>query len=177
MLSGSKKEYRKARVIMQSITRLRISTKITILYAAILMVVLILSSVVTGLGVYFSFYHQAEVEIEMSMQHLVEDFSSGRAQNPAFWRKSPVMPGVVLRVTDLTGQMVYQNDDHYPSIETIEANEIGNPPFWADQNMKVSELRNFSIYHAKMTLDYQGQIYQVHLKLMDSSSRSKSWSP
>lgn len=147
---------------MQSITRLRISTKITILYAAILMVVLILSSVVTGLGVYFSFYHQAEVEIGMSMQHLVEDFSSGRAQNPAFWRKSPVMPGVVLRVTDLTGQMVYQNDDHYPSIETIEANEIGNPPFWADQNMKVSELRNFSIYHAKMTLDYQGQIYQVH---------------
>ena len=147
---------------MQSITRLRISTKITILYAAILMVVLILSSVVTGLGVYFSFYHQAEVEIEMSMQHLVEDFSSGRAQNPAFWRKSPVMPGVVLRVTDLTGQMVYQNDDHYPSIETIEANEMGNPPFWADQNMKVSELRNFSIYHAKMTLDYQGQIYQVH---------------
>ena len=50
---------------MQSITRLRISTKITILYAAILMVVLILSSVVTGLGVYFSFYHQAEVEIEI----------------------------------------------------------------------------------------------------------------
>ncbi len=150
------------RVYLHSALQLRISTKITVLYAAILMVVLILSSVVTGLGVYFSFYHQAEVEIEMSMRHMLEDFDSGRMRNPAFWRKSPVMPGVVLRVTDLTGQLIYQNDDHYPSLEEIEANEIGDPPFWANQDMRVSELHNFSIYHAKATLDYQGQIYQLH---------------
>ena len=162
MLSGIRKECRKGKVIMKSVLRMRISTKITVLYAAILMVVLILSSVVTGLGVFFSFYHQAEVEIEMSMSHMLEDFGRGRMQNPAFWRKSPVMPGVVLRVTDITGQLIYQNDDHYPSIEVIEANEIGDPPFWADQNMRVSELQNFSIYHAKVTVDYQGQIYQLH---------------
>ena len=162
MLSEIRKQYRRGKVILQSVLQLRISTKITVLYAAILMVVLILSSVVTGLGVFFSFYHQAEVEIAMSMQHMLEDFESGRMQNPAFWRKSPVMPGVVLRITDITGQLIYQNDDHYPSIELIEANEIGDPPFWADQKMRVSELRNFSIYHAKVAVDYQGQIYQLH---------------
>lgn len=162
MLSGIRRQFRRGRVIIRAALRMRISTKITFLYATILMVVLILSSVVTGLGVFFSFYHQAEVEIEMSMQHMLEDFQSGRMQNPAFWRKSPVMPGVVLRITDIAGQMVYQNDDHYPSIEIIEANEIGDPPFWADQNMRVAELKNFSIYHAKATVDYQGQIYQLH---------------
>ena len=162
MLSGIRKEWRRAKVILQAALRMRISTKITVLYAAILMVVLILSSVVTGLGVFFSFYHQAEVEIEMSMQHMIEAFASGRMQNPAYWQKSPVMPGVVLRITDITGQMVYQNDDHYPSIEVIEAHEIGDPPFWADQNMRVSEFRNFSIYHAKAVVEYQEQIYQLH---------------
>ena len=162
MLSGIRKEWRRAKVILQAALRMRISTKITVLYAAILMVVLILSSVVTGLGVFFSFYHQAEVEIEMSMQHMIEAFASGRMQNPAYWQKSPVMPGVVLRITDITGQMVYQNDDHYPSIEVIEAHEIGDPPFWADQNMRVSEFRNFSIYHAKALVEYQEQIYQLH---------------
>ena len=147
---------------MRSALRMRISTKITVLYAVILMVVLILSSVATGLGVFFSFYHQAEVEIQMSMQHMVEDFQSGKMQNPAYWRKSPVMPGVVLRVTDLTGQLVYQSDDHYPSTEAIEAGELGDPPFWADQHMRVSELHNFAIYHAKVMVDYQGQLFQLH---------------
>lgn len=149
-------------MLLRSALRMRISTKITVLYAAILMVVLILSSVVTGLGVFFSFYHQAEVEIQMSMKHMVEDFESGKMQNPAYWRKSPVMPGVVLRVTDLTGQLVYQSDDHYPSTEAIEASELGDPPFWADQHMRVSELHNFAIYHAKVTVDCQGQIFQLH---------------
>ena len=162
MLSRIRREYRRGKVILQAALRMRISTKITVLYAAILMVVLILSSVVTGLGVFFSFYHQAEVEIQMSMQHILEDFGSGRVQDPAFWRKSPVMPGVVLRITDIAGQLIYQNDDHYPSIEVVEANEIGDPPFWADQNMRVSELKNFSIYHAKAVVDYNGQIYQLH---------------
>ena len=110
MLSEIRRQFRRGRVIIRAALRMRISTKITFLYAAILMVVLILSSVVTGLGVFFSFYHQAEVEIEMSMQHMLEDFQSGRMQNPAFWRKSPVMPGVVLRITDIAGQMIYQSD-------------------------------------------------------------------
>lgn len=141
----------------------RISTKITCFYAAVLLLVLILTSVLTGLGVYFSFYHQAEVELEISMNHVLDRMEQGRSYlGPDFWRDDPVLPGVVLRITDLTGQIVYENDTHYPSIGTIEANAMKNPPFWANRSMQVSEFRNMTIYHARMEVEYGGQLYQLH---------------
>ncbi|SFI16201.1 heavy metal sensor kinase [Selenomonas ruminantium] len=140
----------------------RISTKITCFYASVLLLVLILTSVLTGLGVYFSFYHQAEVEIEISMNHVLERMRQGRPMGDSFWRDDPVMPGVVLRITDLSGQVVYENDARYPSLQRIEGSSVKNPPFWANKNMQVAEVRNMTIYHAKMDVEYQGQIYQLH---------------
>ena len=162
MSSGSKAYFRLLRYRLRNLKKLRISTKITMLYGAILSVVLVLSSVVTGLGVYFSFYHQAEVEIEMSMHHVLESMERGNPQEPDFWRRSPVMPGVVLRITDPAGHLIYQSEEHYPQLKEIEAHEVKDPPFWANKNMRVSELQNFAIYHAKLTVAYENQIYHLH---------------
>lgn len=140
----------------------QISTKITCFYASVLLVVLILTSVLTGLGVYFSFYHQAEVEIEISMNHVLQRMQQGWPIDSNFCRDDSVMPGVVLRITDLTGQVVYENEGNYPSIQRIEDGTLKNPPFWANKDMKVAEVRNMTIYHAKMDVNYQGQIYQMH---------------
>ena len=39
MLSRIRREYRKGKVILKAVSRMRISTKITVLYAAVLMVI------------------------------------------------------------------------------------------------------------------------------------------
>ncbi len=140
----------------------RISTKITCFYAAVLLLVLILTSTLTGLGVYFSFYHQAEVELEISMHHVLQRMDQGMPMGPEFWGDDQVMPGVVLRVTDLTGQVVYENDAHYPSTQEVENATLKNPPFWANKAMQVAQVKNMTLYHAKMDVEYHGQYYQMH---------------
>ena len=56
---------------------IRISTKITLLYAAILFFVLILSTAILGIGAYIYFYRQAEVDLDRSIRHVMNNIESG----------------------------------------------------------------------------------------------------
>ena len=77
MLSRSKL-WRRQVTLLNRLRYARISTKITCFYAAVLLLVLILTSALTGIGVYFSFYHQAEVELQISMHHVLQRMEDGR---------------------------------------------------------------------------------------------------
>ena len=162
MRSRSKAWLHHPLMMLERLRYARISTKITCFYAAVLLLVLILTSVLTGLGVYFSFYHQAEVELEISMNHVLQRMDQGMPIGPEVLGDDPVMPGVVLRITDLTGQVVYENDSHYPSTQKIEKATLANPPFWANKSMQVAQVKNMTLYHAKMDVEYRGQVYQMH---------------
>ena len=142
--------------------RMKISTKITCLYAAILLVVLLLTSAIMGLGIYFSFYHEAETEIHIAMQNVQLGLSSSRSLQAFLKRGDLVPPGVVMRVTDLTGSVIYENDSHYPSLEVVEAYRVKNPPFWAAKDMEVVEFKRFMMYYTSMDVADHGQIYQIH---------------
>ena len=162
MLSGIKAWLRHPRMMLGCLRYAQISTKITCFYAAVLLLVLLLTSGLTGLGVFFSFYHQAEVELEISMNHVLKVMEQGRLIDMDFGRDDIVLPGVVLRIVDNQGKIVYENDVHYPPIKRIEENTVKNPPFWANKNMQVAQLRNATLYHARMDVEYQGQLYHLH---------------
>ena len=162
MLLGIKAWLRHPRLMFNRLRYAQISTKITCFYAAVLLLVLILTSALTGLGVYFSFYHQAEVELEISMNRVLDSLEQGRIIGSDFGRDDMVLPGVVLRITDNAGKVVYENDSHYPPLSRIEEHTVKNPPFWANKNMSVVEFRNATLYHARMDVEYRGQIYRMH---------------
>ena len=162
MLSGIKAWLRHPKLMFARLRYAQISTKITCFYAAVLLLVLILTSTLTGLGVFFSFYHQAEVELEISMNHVLEVMEQGRSLDMDFGRDDLVLPGVVLRITDSRGKIVYENDSHYPPLRRIEEHTEKNPPFWANKNMQVVQLRNATLYHARMDVEYRGQVYNMH---------------
>ena len=157
MRSRSKAWLHHPTMMLNRLRYARISTKITCFYASVLLLVLILTSALTGLGVYFSFYHQAEVELEISMDHVLQRMDQGMPIGPEMLGDDPVMPGVVLRITDLTGQVVYENDSHYPSTQQVEYYTLKNPPFWANKSMQVAQVRNMTLYHVKMDMEYRGQ--------------------
>lgn len=142
--------------------RMKISTKITGLYAAILLVVLLLTSAIMGLGIYFSFYHEAETEIHLAMQNVQKGLASSRSLQEFLVQGDIVPPGVVIRVTDLTGRVIYENDSHYPSLDTVEAHRVKDPPFWAAKDMEVVEFNRFMMYYTSMDVADHGQIYQIH---------------
>ncbi|MBR6343450.1 MAG: HAMP domain-containing protein [Selenomonadaceae bacterium] len=141
---------------------LRISTKITILYAAILVVVLFVTNIVMAIGLHFSFYHQAERELEFSMRHTMEKVERGEPFGPMFWHDDPVLSGVVLRITDSQGHVVLENDSRFPPIQAIEAHIRKDPPFWANERMQVSETPRSSLYYAKVHVLRDGEAYDMH---------------
>ena len=142
---------------------LKVSTKITIMYAAILFLVLFLTTTIMGFGVYYSFYHQAEVDLDRSIRHVMDNIASGKANEKSFWSDGPVLPGVVVRIIDNTGRIIYETDSRFPSIALIESAKIKHPPFWANPTMEVSEFATgVAVYHAKRTINSEGKNYQLH---------------
>ena len=140
---------------------IRISTKITLMYAAILFFVLILSTTILGMGAYIFFYRQAEVDLDRSIRHVMNNIESGNAAETKFWFEGPVIPGVIVRITDDAGRVVLDTDSHFPSNAVIEQGRVPTP-FWANPEMEVSEFRNGSVYHAQRTLEYGGTTYRIH---------------
>ena len=203
---------------------LRISTKLTLVSAAILCSILALTSVLTIVGIYFSVYHQAEIEMQVSIHHTLSrlgdevevisgdigalppappkdaeeehprmekdrrvppPFPGGqpqprenagmpeRAENDGpgshamdfdriMLQEDTVLPGVVLRVTDDAGNIVFDNAAHYPSIEVVQQNVDANPPFWANKAMQVISLHNLHLYYEEVDVLYHGHNYQLH---------------
>ena len=139
----------------------RISTKITLLYAAILFFVLILSTAILGIGAYIYFYRQAEVDLDRSIQHVMSNIETGNATEAKFWFEGPVIPGVIVRITDNTGRIILDTDTHFPSIERIEQGRV-TTPIWANPDMEVSEFQGGAVYHARRYVEYGGIPYQVH---------------
>lgn len=139
----------------------RISTKITLLYAAILFFVLILSTAILGIGAYIYFYRQAEVDLDRSIRHVMSNIESGNATEARFWFEGPVIPGVVVRITDSAGRIVLDTDAHFPSIDTIERARVATP-IWANPEMEVSEFQGGAVYHARRNIEYGGIRYQIH---------------
>ena len=140
---------------------IRISTKITLLYAAILFFVLILSTAILGVGAYIYFYRQAEVDLDRSIRHVMNNIESGHAAEAKFWFEGPVIPGVIVRITDDAGRVVLDTDAHFPSIETVENGRV-SAPFWASPDMELSEFRNGAVYHAQRDIEYGGIPYHIH---------------
>ena len=130
----------------------------------ILFILLVIGMGAMALGVYYAFYHQAEVAIAISERQTVEKIEGGADFTPNFWDDDPVLPGVVLRVTDITGRVVFENDAHFPSLPDIEENTRIRPPFWADQSMAVADIGNSTIYHATVDVMHGGSIYTLHFR-------------
>lgn len=150
---------------------MRISTKITCFYALVMALVLLLTAILANIGIYFAFYHQAELELKYSIKHVEEHVKQGSITSQNFWQQLSTVPGVVLRVTDITGTLVYQNTDQFPSTEDIEEHTLKHRPFWANKNMQVAEFDNFMLYHVPLTVEYRGQLYQLHFFRLITAER------
>ena len=140
----------------------RISTKITALYALLLSLILVITMVSMGLGIYFSIYHQAEREIDLSVQQVLRKLENGAEFTQSFWADDPVLPGVVLRVTDITGRVVFENDSHFPPLEEVASHTREWSPFLSDKNLRVADIGNWSIYHEEIDVMHDGSIYTLH---------------
>ena len=140
---------------------MKISVKITLTYAAILAVTLLIISAITGAGVYFGFYHQAEMELEISMDNAKRATQNGMRLDKSVYEEDVLLPGVVMRVTDEAGNLVVDTDTHYPSISRVMMNLRAEKTLMASPKLSVAELKNFIIYYGKVEV-VADQKYTMH---------------
>lgn len=173
----------RARRIWRSLLRLRsarhmrVSTWLTLIYASVLVFVLVFTSLVTAIGIYFSLYHQAEIELMRSEEHVLGAITRGveifnekegdvRRRHPlafSIYQEDLLTPGVVLRVTEgEDSKIVYESDTHYPSIRMVEEHIDWHPPLWANDAMFVSTIGNMHLYYHKVIVNQNGHTYVLH---------------
>lgn len=141
---------------------LRISTKITCMYALILALLLTVIDIITIAGMHFILYHQAEREIQFSIEKTKEKLAAGIPFTPEFWRDEPVLAGVVLRITDEYGNTILENDAGFPPLNKVLPHISHDPPIWANTSMQVIETANASLYYALVHVARNGRSYDMH---------------
>ncbi len=174
------------------IKSLRVSTRLMLVNAAILIFTLLLTSFLTIAGLYYSVYHQAEVELEGTVENMLRSMEKSetlsdtelpepppyemrewlRRQNPdwmpippfvrMFYREGLLPPGVVLRIRDEDGRKVVDSAMHYPATEEVEAHTLSDPPFWASADLKVALLGNFYMYYKSLDVTWHGHLYTLY---------------
>ncbi|MBP5200683.1 MAG: HAMP domain-containing protein [Schwartzia sp.] len=187
--------------MLSKIENLRVSTKLMLINAAILISILVLTSLLTIAGLYFSLYHQAEVELEHSVSRVRRSMARSETmsdaelpepmppeakewalrQNPEWvppppflrllYREGVLTPGVVLRVMTESGQKIFDSAFHYPTVEQVSSHIIPDPPFWANKEMQVSRFDNFYMYYEPITLTWRGDVYHLHFVRMITAER------
>ncbi len=188
--------------MLSKINSLRVSTRLTLVNAAILICILLLTSFLTIVGIYFAIYHQAEVELEGSITRTKESVARTAqlppnklppppspqqrqerlARNPDWepppifiiqlYRDSALTPGVVLRVTDDKNKKLFDSADHYPSLETVQNHLVNAPPIWANKDLQVAILDNFHLYYKSVPITWEGRTYTLHFLRMITAERS-----
>ena len=144
------------------VNKLKLSVKITLIYAAMLIVVLVIISALTTIGVYMSFYHQAQLALESSISHTMDKLNRGDPLDSSFWVNDPITQGVVLRVTDINGGTMLENDPQFPSVNDMMSQVRKYPPIWANQKFKLIETHDAMIYYKRITLERGGQIFYLN---------------
>ena len=148
--------------LLEKLNGQKLSVKITLIYAAMLIAVLTVTSLLTTAGVYISFYHQAQLAMESSIQRTMEKLHRGDLLDISFWAGDPVTQGVVLRVTDLKGGTLIENDPQFPPIKDMITHIRRHPPFWASREFSLIETHEAMTYYKRLTLERGGQIFYLH---------------
>jgi len=145
----------------------QISTRLTLMYATVITLLMGATVIATVGGMFFVIYHQAEMEMKISIDHAM-----AKMHDPVFMaqdnsekvRDIPdeiLMPGVVLRIEDSQGNIVYDNDKHFIPVADLRNNFVDNKNLWSTNKYKLVRLKHFMIYYHEIPIEYEGKTYTL----------------
>ena len=152
--------------IKRKINGFEISTKITLVYAACFITLLMVINAAMWFGVMTALYEPAENTIRYSMEQIEKVFAELEKNyatfNPNAFRGA-LVAGVVLRVVDdTTGEVFIDTDENYPSIEMFYSGLMLDPPILAEDDWEVSKLGSALIYCTKMNYTHDGETVTLY---------------
>ena len=145
--------------ILQLYRNAEISTKITFIYAAVFILLLLILNAVMYIEISRVFFRPAARTISFSMQNVQNFLRPLKPELLALDRndfREMLVTGVVMRAVDDDGNIFIDTDEHYPSDEIVSRGIMTDPPILASQNMDVAEIGGALVYRAKMDYSSSG---------------------
>ena len=143
-----------------------ISLKITCIYAACFVALLVVINLAIWFGVSYALYEPAGKTIEYSMKNVQELLTKLEKNVSGFNPNSirdPLVSGVVLRVVDDDGNFFADTDPHYPTIEMFEEYKLENPSIFAKKDFEVANLEGRAlVYRARMDYFHEGEHFTFY---------------
>ena len=137
-----------------------ISTKITLTYTACFFVLLFVINAAVWLGASYVVFSQGEKSLNESVENVCELLKKLEQDSENFDPNSirePLLPGVVLRVTDSDGEVFIDTDPRYTSIEKFNKGKVEGSPIFSNDEMELSEVKDTMIYCKKMNYSHDGE--------------------
>ncbi len=152
---------------------LPISLKLALAYSIMLCTILIITLSSTLIGIHYALYREAEISITVSADHLERKANETSIQNLIQdVEKTSLIPGVVMRITDNNGKIIYDSVPRYLSLNEIQKNLLQQQehPTFGDcirnallpPSLKFVDFRHFWIFYTQRTIDKDGSSYTLH---------------
>lgn len=84
-----------------------------------------------------------------------------------------IIPGVVLRVVNEDGMLVYDGAQNFPTLEDVRTNIVKQRPMWvsSDATREVSAFENYYLYYDVRNVVWDGVGYELHFLRMITAER------
>ncbi|MCE5284462.1 MAG: HAMP domain-containing protein [Pelosinus sp.] len=144
-----------------------ISIKLTLLYTTILFCSLLITSSLTIIGVYYIMYHQAESDIVLSRDAVINYANLGKPLNEKLLRENILLPGVILRITDEQNNLLLDSAPYLPSTDEVLQEQSQDNNSLIPSLLKRTSLRAFHknhtyFYYTNKLVMQKDQTYELH---------------
>lgn len=173
MLSRAKIDEKLTNLAKFHFKYLPLSLKLAIIYSIMLSLILFVTLGGTFIGIHYVLYHEAEVSITLSAKFAVK---RANEQNIHAYIKdieqTPLLPGVVMRITDENNNIIYDNFPQYLSINKVHEHLLKQKqnPEWGDYirnallppDLQFLNFKHFWIFYTQRTIEQGSHIYTLH---------------
>lgn len=136
----------------------KISTQINFTYGLILFSTFFLVNVGTTAGIYYLFHHQAERAIDISIEKTFKRVAETQTIDEKFF-EFDVLPSVVFRVTDESGEILFDSNPYFAPTDRMLNYVRKDPPFWASNKYILIETPHSFLYYKNLPLELGGRTF------------------
>ena len=150
------------------IKHVSISVKLTVLYAAMLFCILLLTSLLTVAGLYHVLYTQAGNDITLSTNNLTSYLAANNPVDQQLLEENLLVPGVILKILDDQNNLVLDSAPYLPSNSKLQENELTEQDLLEiilikNNKLRVIHMDHTYYYHVTQFVQQGGHTYQLQL--------------
>jgi signal transduction histidine kinase len=106
--------------------RAAISTKLTLLYTLILFCILLFTGLLTHIGIRYYLFLDAKKDLDISINSVKQSLAEGNPLTPSMLEENLLVPGVILKVYDGQGHLLWDSAPHDPVNQEL-SKDSGSP--------------------------------------------------